>query len=151
MCKYILWMNTGVVARVALWLLRIAFGRLGLVYVHHPHTWKCDSSFLIRYSPLSNVTVIVSLLRCWVLTSFLTIIFWIQLQQRTRIERVIGFVLAIWGILFYSRLLSTMTEQFRVRSYKICVFLELSRSHTPDKNFNSIICTDSEKGHKCKF
>ncbi|KAF8392291.1 hypothetical protein HHK36_022633 [Tetracentron sinense] len=34
-------------------------------------------------------------------------------QQRTRVERVIGFVLAIWGILFYSRLLSTMTEQFR--------------------------------------
>ncbi|KAJ0035010.1 hypothetical protein Pint_24696 [Pistacia integerrima] len=33
--------------------------------------------------------------------------------QRTRIERVIGFILAIWGILFYSRLLSTMTEQFR--------------------------------------
>ena len=37
-----------------------------------------------------------------------------KLQQRMRIERVIGFVLAIWGILFYSRLLSTMTEQFRV-------------------------------------
>lgn len=36
------------------------------------------------------------------------------MQQRTRVERVIGFVLAIWGILFYSRLLGTMTEQFRV-------------------------------------
>ncbi|CAH2046577.1 unnamed protein product [Thlaspi arvense] len=36
-----------------------------------------------------------------------------HLKQKTRIERVIGFVLAIWGILFYSRLLSTMTEQFR--------------------------------------
>ncbi|KAM3708100.1 hypothetical protein ACB098_02G075000 [Castanea mollissima] len=36
-----------------------------------------------------------------------------HLKQRTRIERVIGFVLAIWGILFYSRLLSTMTEQVR--------------------------------------
>lgn len=36
-----------------------------------------------------------------------------HLKQRTRVERVIGFVLAIWGILFYSRLLSTMTEQFR--------------------------------------
>lgn len=36
-----------------------------------------------------------------------------HLRQRTRVERVIGFVLAIWGILFYSRLLSTMTEQFR--------------------------------------
>ncbi|KAH7573877.1 hypothetical protein ACOSP7_007777 [Xanthoceras sorbifolium] len=36
-----------------------------------------------------------------------------HLKQRTRIERVIGFILAIWGILFYSRLLSTMTEQFR--------------------------------------
>jgi hypothetical protein len=35
-------------------------------------------------------------------------------QQKTRIERVIGFFLAIWGILFYSRLLSAMTEQFRV-------------------------------------
>ncbi|KAG6766181.1 hypothetical protein POTOM_030250 [Populus tomentosa] len=38
---------------------------------------------------------------------------YMELQQRTRVERVIGFVLAIWGILFYSRLLSTMTEQFR--------------------------------------
>ncbi|CAK7327167.1 unnamed protein product [Dovyalis caffra] len=36
-----------------------------------------------------------------------------HLRQKTRVERVIGFVLAIWGILFYSRLLSTMTEQFR--------------------------------------
>ncbi|XP_028054509.1 putative ion channel POLLUX-like 2 isoform X5 [Camellia sinensis] len=36
-----------------------------------------------------------------------------HLKQRTRVERVLGFVLAIWGILFYSRLLSTMTEQFR--------------------------------------
>ncbi|KZV57039.1 hypothetical protein F511_20008 [Dorcoceras hygrometricum] len=36
-----------------------------------------------------------------------------HLKQRTRIERVIGFMLAIWGLLFYSRLLSTMTEQFR--------------------------------------
>ncbi|KAJ7979952.1 Ion channel POLLUX-like [Quillaja saponaria] len=36
-----------------------------------------------------------------------------HLKQRTRVERVIGFVLAIWGILFYSRLLSTMSEQFR--------------------------------------
>ncbi|OMO54744.1 CASTOR/POLLUX/SYM8 ion channel [Corchorus capsularis] len=36
-----------------------------------------------------------------------------HLKQRTRIERVIGFILAVWGILFYSRLLSTMTEQFR--------------------------------------
>ncbi|XP_034930872.1 putative ion channel POLLUX-like 2 isoform X1 [Populus alba] len=36
-----------------------------------------------------------------------------HLRQRTRVERTIGFVLAIWGILFYSRLLSTMTEQFR--------------------------------------
>ncbi|KAJ8768376.1 hypothetical protein K2173_021529 [Erythroxylum novogranatense] len=36
-----------------------------------------------------------------------------HLKQRTRAERVIGFVLAIWGILFYTRLLSTMTEEFR--------------------------------------
>ncbi|CAK8572136.1 unnamed protein product [Lathyrus sativus] len=36
-----------------------------------------------------------------------------HLRQPTRIERVIGFLLAIWGILFYTRLLSTMTEQFR--------------------------------------
>ncbi|XP_004495400.1 putative ion channel POLLUX-like 2 isoform X1 [Cicer arietinum] len=36
-----------------------------------------------------------------------------HLKQPTRIERVIGFLLAIWGILFYSRLLSTMSEQFR--------------------------------------
>ncbi|PKH48655.1 hypothetical protein CRG98_050350 [Punica granatum] len=41
------------------------------------------------------------------------------MQQRTRVERVIGFTLAIWGILFYSRLLSTMTEQFRNNVQKI--------------------------------
>jgi succinate-acetate transporter protein len=37
-----------------------------------------------------------------------------HLRQKTRIERVLGFFLAIWGILFYSRLLSATTEQFRV-------------------------------------
>ncbi|GJT52046.1 putative ion channel pollux-like protein 2 [Tanacetum coccineum] len=42
-----------------------------------------------------------------------------HLKQRTRVERVIGFVLAIWGILFYSRLLGTMTEQFRHNMQKI--------------------------------
>ncbi|KAJ6890545.1 ion channel POLLUX-like 2 isoform X1 [Populus alba x Populus x berolinensis] len=42
-----------------------------------------------------------------------------HLRQRTRVERVIGFVLAIWGILFYSRLLSTMTEQFRVNMQRL--------------------------------
>ncbi|TYI06102.1 hypothetical protein ES332_A10G134800v1 [Gossypium tomentosum] len=42
-----------------------------------------------------------------------------HLRQRTRIERVIGFILAIWGILFYSRLLSTMTEQFRNNMQKL--------------------------------
>ncbi|KAL4291605.1 hypothetical protein GQ457_14G012810 [Hibiscus cannabinus] len=42
-----------------------------------------------------------------------------HLRQRTRIERVIGFILAIWGILFYSRLLSTMTEQFRTNMQKL--------------------------------
>ncbi|XP_028784164.1 putative ion channel POLLUX-like 2 [Neltuma alba] len=36
-----------------------------------------------------------------------------HLRQSTRVERVIGFILAIWGIMFYTRLLSTMTEQFR--------------------------------------
>lgn len=34
-------------------------------------------------------------------------------------ERILGLVLAIWGILFYSRLLSTMTEQFRYNMQKI--------------------------------
>ncbi|KAE8728187.1 putative ion channel POLLUX-like 1 [Hibiscus syriacus] len=42
-----------------------------------------------------------------------------HLKQRTRIERLVGFVLAIWGILFYSRLLSTMTEQFRRNMQKL--------------------------------
>ncbi|KAF5203985.1 Ion channel pollux [Thalictrum thalictroides] len=42
-----------------------------------------------------------------------------HLKQRTRIERILGFVLAIWGILFYSRLLSTMTEQFRTNMQKV--------------------------------
>nr|XP_017218794.1 PREDICTED: putative ion channel POLLUX-like 2 isoform X7 [Daucus carota subsp. sativus] len=45
--------------------------------------------------------------------------FIIYSPQRTRIERVIGFVLAIWGILFYSRLLSTMTEQLRNNMRKL--------------------------------
>ncbi|GFY85010.1 ion channel POLLUX-like protein, putative [Actinidia rufa] len=43
----------------------------------------------------------------------------VDLQQRTRVERVLGFVLAIWGILFYSHLLSTMTEQFRNNMQKL--------------------------------
>ncbi|XP_057489046.1 putative ion channel POLLUX-like 2 [Actinidia eriantha] len=42
-----------------------------------------------------------------------------HLKQRTRVERVLGFVLAIWGILFYSHLLSTMTEQFRNNMQKL--------------------------------
>ncbi|XP_068326841.1 putative ion channel POLLUX-like 2 [Pyrus communis] len=42
-----------------------------------------------------------------------------HLKQRTRIERVIGFVLTIWGILVYTRLLSTMTEQFRTNMYRL--------------------------------
>ncbi|GMH08504.1 hypothetical protein Nepgr_010344 [Nepenthes gracilis] len=42
-----------------------------------------------------------------------------HLRQKTRVERVIGFVLAIWGILFYTRLLSTMTEQFRNNMQKL--------------------------------
>ncbi|KAK4258065.1 hypothetical protein QN277_007571 [Acacia crassicarpa] len=36
-----------------------------------------------------------------------------HLMQTTRVERALGFILTIWGILFYTRLLSTMTEQFR--------------------------------------
>ncbi|KAF5452745.1 hypothetical protein F2P56_027711 [Juglans regia] len=42
-----------------------------------------------------------------------------HLKQKTRVERVIGLVLAIWGILFYSRLLSTMTEQLRNNMQKL--------------------------------
>ncbi|GAB4843290.1 hypothetical protein Ancab_013255 [Ancistrocladus abbreviatus] len=42
-----------------------------------------------------------------------------HLRQKTCVERFIGFILAIWGILFYSRLLSTMTEQFRNNMYKL--------------------------------
>lgn len=42
-----------------------------------------------------------------------------HLRQRTRYERVLGFALAIWGILVYSRLLSTMTEQFRNNMQRI--------------------------------
>ncbi|KAI0493014.1 hypothetical protein KFK09_027290 [Dendrobium nobile] len=42
-----------------------------------------------------------------------------HLRQRTRVERILGLVLAIWGLLFYSRLLSTMTEQFRYNMQKI--------------------------------
>ncbi|KAL9274717.1 putative ion channel POLLUX-like 2 [Drosera capensis] len=42
-----------------------------------------------------------------------------HLRKKTRFERVLGFLLAMWGILFYSRLLSTMTEQFRNNMAKI--------------------------------
>ncbi|CAA7395271.1 unnamed protein product [Spirodela intermedia] len=42
-----------------------------------------------------------------------------HLRQKTRFERIIGLILAVWGILFYSRLLSTMTEQFRYNMEKI--------------------------------
>ncbi|XP_010490763.1 PREDICTED: putative ion channel POLLUX-like 1 isoform X1 [Camelina sativa] len=42
-----------------------------------------------------------------------------HLEQKTRFERLIGVVLAIWGIVFYSRLLSTMTEQFRYHMKKV--------------------------------
>ncbi|XP_057515573.1 putative ion channel POLLUX-like 2 isoform X2 [Amaranthus tricolor] len=42
-----------------------------------------------------------------------------HLRLRTRFERVVGFMLAIWGILFYSRLLSTMTEQLRNNMQRI--------------------------------
>ncbi|CAA7395270.1 unnamed protein product [Spirodela intermedia] len=42
-----------------------------------------------------------------------------HLGQKTRGERTIGLILAVWGILFYSRLLSTMTEQFRYNMEKI--------------------------------
>ncbi|XP_050219045.1 putative ion channel POLLUX-like 2 isoform X2 [Mercurialis annua] len=42
-----------------------------------------------------------------------------HLEQRTRVERVIGLVLAIGGLFFYSRLLSTMTEQFRYNMQRL--------------------------------
>ncbi|XP_024193046.1 putative ion channel POLLUX-like 2 isoform X1 [Rosa chinensis] len=42
-----------------------------------------------------------------------------HLKQRTRNERVTGFVLAIGGILFYGRLSSAMTEQFRCNMDKL--------------------------------
>ncbi|KAK1310763.1 putative ion channel POLLUX-like 2 [Acorus calamus] len=42
-----------------------------------------------------------------------------HLRQKTRIERIIGLILALWGILFYTRLLSTMSEQFRNNMQKI--------------------------------
>ncbi|MED6119681.1 hypothetical protein PIB30_013798 [Stylosanthes scabra] len=51
-----------------------------------------------------------------------------HLVQQTSKERFIGFVLAMWGILLYSRLLSIMTEEFRDRT----------------------IWKDSERGLRCK-
>ncbi|KAI8011081.1 putative ion channel POLLUX-like 2 [Camellia lanceoleosa] len=47
----------------------------------------------------------------WVVSNMATKYFGIELQQRTWVEHVLGFSLAIWGILLYSRLLSTMTYQ----------------------------------------
>lgn len=78
-----------------------------------------------------------------------------KLQQKTRIERVIGFVLAIWGILFYSRLLSTMTEQFRVSFflYKHYWWGTNVKMVTGSWSFLScgrVICKKLEKGLRCK-
>ncbi|XP_052191129.1 putative ion channel POLLUX-like 2 isoform X2 [Diospyros lotus] len=42
-----------------------------------------------------------------------------HLKMKTLVERLLGFVLAIWGLLVYSRLLSTMTEQFRNNMQKL--------------------------------
>ncbi|XP_028784166.1 putative ion channel POLLUX-like 2 [Neltuma alba] len=41
------------------------------------------------------------------------------LRQSTRVERVLGVVIAMWGILFYSRLQSTMNEQFRTKMQRL--------------------------------
>ncbi|KAI7995681.1 Cytokinin riboside 5'-monophosphate phosphoribohydrolase LOG3 [Camellia lanceoleosa] len=62
----------------------------------------------------------------WVVSNMATKYFGIELQQRTRVERVLGFSLAIWGILFYSRLLSTMTEQKQI----ILLLFDLPRKQT---------------------
>ncbi|XP_071721742.1 putative ion channel POLLUX-like 2 [Rutidosis leptorrhynchoides] len=42
-----------------------------------------------------------------------------HLKQTTRYDRIIGFILAILGLLCYSRLLSSMTEQFRDSMQKL--------------------------------
>ncbi|KAK8332308.1 hypothetical protein V6Z12_A10G131400 [Gossypium hirsutum] len=43
-----------------------------------------------------------------------------HLRQRTRIERVIGFILAIWGILFYSRLEGAQVQVLETDYIIIC-------------------------------
>ncbi|KAI9119636.1 hypothetical protein K1719_009512 [Acacia pycnantha] len=42
-----------------------------------------------------------------------------HVSQKTGVERVLGFILAIWGILFYSRLLSTVNEEFRISMQRL--------------------------------
>ncbi|XAR57321.1 hypothetical protein NMG60_11025406 [Bertholletia excelsa] len=42
-----------------------------------------------------------------------------HLSEHNRLERALGFALTLWGILIYSRLLSTMTEQFRNNMQKL--------------------------------
>ncbi|XP_048428235.1 putative ion channel POLLUX-like 2 isoform X3 [Pyrus x bretschneideri] len=65
-----------------------------------------------------------------------------HLKQRTRIERVIGFVLAIWGILFYSRLLSTMTEQFRSSFLHTKATKQVSRTCCPLRRQRILLMSD---------
>lgn len=77
MWKYLLWRTTGV-ARVAVRLSRIAIGRLGLVYAHLPHTSKCDSSLSIRYVLHKTQLSLYHNKNVEVVTSFLTIIFWLS-------------------------------------------------------------------------
>ncbi|KAK4258061.1 hypothetical protein QN277_007567 [Acacia crassicarpa] len=42
-----------------------------------------------------------------------------HVSQKTGVERALGFILAIWGILFYSRLLSTVNEEFRINMQRL--------------------------------
>ncbi|CAN0857702.1 Putative ion channel POLLUX-like 2 [Linum grandiflorum] len=97
-----------------------------LVYLFHIHLERNVATFLISLLAACSAFIIIGGLLFFKFRGdrqSLEDCFWeawaclcsssTHLKQRTRVERVIGFVLAISGILFYSRLLTTMTEEFR--------------------------------------
>ncbi|CAN1128925.1 Putative ion channel POLLUX-like 2 [Linum perenne] len=97
-----------------------------LVYLFHIHLEKNVATFLISLLAACFTFIVIGGLlfaKCGGERRSLEDCFWeawaclcsssTHLRQRTRIERVIGLLLAISGILFYSRLLTTMTEEFR--------------------------------------